>query len=162
VPGCKNKSLIDLAENTLSLWPLNNWLAGEFVGFVTTSAGENLGYLRRVEGSEGAHPVAYLRRPEDNFVFVVASSLRRFFEGFLRDVGETLQRNPSAMDIELGSWPYDLSTWLARDPALSSLYSSGELSSFVETHPEFDALIGAPLARFHPETRNNRHQEKQS
>ncbi len=147
VVGCKNRSLLDLADNTLSLWPLNNWLAGEFVGFVTNSVGENFGYLRRVEGDQGSHPVAYLRRPEDRFLFVVASSVERFFGNFVGDVADTLTRNPAALGVDSDGWPCDLSAWLTRDQALGDMYSSGVLSTFVENHPELDSIIRAPLAR---------------
>ena len=145
--GCKNRTLPDLAENTLSLWGLNHDLAGDFVGFIGTSSCQNFGYLLSISAPTGSHPVACFDHEEDRLL-VISSSVGKFLEIFLDELEDTVKNYPDPLYIVKENWPYDLGEWLRRDPELITLYKSGVLSRYYSTSPELQRYIETLLCKF--------------
>lgn len=139
--GCKNHKILDIAENTLDIWYVNNGMAGDFVGFISTSKGENFGYLMGVQSDTGSYPVAYLREILDEGLIVIASSIALFFENFLSKLEETVSTAPNSLYISDEEWPCNLNEWFQKDPELVELYKSGKLKKYYENDAELNAYI---------------------
>lgn len=147
IAGCKNGRLVDLAVNTRELWSANSWLAGKFVGFMLTSAGDSFGYIRDGERPDsGSHPVAYLPSSTEDRLLIIATSVEIFLSGFVADLAEALAQNRDAIYIESSGWPLNLSHWIERDPGLVDLYQSGRYDSFFRRDREFSDLIERGLS----------------
>jgi hypothetical protein len=130
IAGCKNRRLADIAEHTLGLWAANDLLALDFVGFMTTSAGQEFGYLHDT-ASGGTHVVGVLPELGAGGLLPIASSIGRFFENFIGNLEATIAAHPSALYItEPPAWPLNLVDWLQTDPALCTRYRRGEFDNY--------------------------------
>ena len=71
--------------------------------------------------------------------------MRRFLQALIRDARKTLETDPEAVSISRQNWPFNLGDWLADDPELLSLYSSGELAAYWESNAEMEAIVHEAL-----------------
>ena len=134
--GCKNPRIPDIRANMMQLWGQNDWLAGEIVPFVTTSAGEVFGYLYD-QVFFGGHPVVYMSHCMSQSALLISSSVGSFFAGFVKDVSLVLSRNPDAVQVDIRGWPLDLKSWINRDPMLASAYNTGRFAKYYTSNPLF-------------------------
>jgi hypothetical protein len=147
VAGCKNPRLVDLADHTLNLWAANDLLALDFIGFMTTSAGHEFGYLHDT-ASKGSHVVAVLPELSAGGLLPIASSVSRFFQGFVRKLEMTVARNPDSLYIaEPLEWPFELREWLREDPDLQRRYCDGELDEYWHGDPALEKVVNQALER---------------
>ncbi len=125
VVGCGNKRIAEL-QPVRDKIAVHDWKRDRiFVPFVVTSGGQVFGYLvssNRIHDS-ATHPVSYCEDPENDEPLLIASTVERFFHGFLDAVEDQLRRDPESLFVEAGKWPLDLAYWKARDPDLARYYS---------------------------------------
>jgi hypothetical protein len=147
VAGCKNPRLIDVADHTLSLWAANDLLALDFIGFMTTSAGQEFGYLHDTESS-GLHIVAVLPELSSGGVLPIASSVGRFFRSFVQKLATTIVTKPDSLYIaDPPAWPFKLDEWLCADPDLQRHYRGGKLDAYWRDDPVLREVVNLGLAR---------------
>lgn len=139
--GCKNRFLPDIAEHTLNLWATNNLLALNFVAFMTTSAGQEFGYLRECE-SDGSYVVAVLPEWSSGGILPIASSVDAFLATVTAKVAVTVAGDPLAIYIdEPPDWPYDLGDWFRRDAELRRRYRRGDFDIYWAGDRELEGLV---------------------
>ena len=146
--GCKNHKILDIAENTLDIWCANNNLCSAFVGFISTSGGENFGYLPEIKNKSGSYPVAYLQNLCNQGMLVISSSISLFFESFFTKLEETIENSPNEIYISDETWPSDLNYWLRNDPELVELYKSGQLEKYYHDDTELKGYIDDTVSKF--------------
>lgn len=145
IAGCKNRRLADVAEHTIGLWAANDLLALDFVGFMTTSAGQEFGYLHDT-ASEGTHVVAVLPELGADGLLPLASTVGRFFENFVRNLEATIAAHASALYInEPPAWPFELVDWLRTDPDLLARYQRGEFDKYWRGDAALEELVRGAL-----------------
>lgn len=102
--GMKNNNLgMNVYDNMIDLWQIDNSLALRFWGIMGTSNGENFGYLNKVD-SNGNHFIGYYNVNEPGQVYLVASSFEIFMNKFLTQVELTLEIDKNAIYIASNDW----------------------------------------------------------
>ncbi|MCG8541525.1 MAG: hypothetical protein MJA82_16540 [Clostridia bacterium] len=145
--GCKNASMADMVENTLSLWaPAIPNIALNFQGFLKNSIGENFGLLENTKDSAGNYAVAFLQAISDADMLVIASSLNVFLDQFLDFVEDTLFEDPNALLIDQEAWALNLSSWLEFDSELLEMYRSGELEAYYGNSDQYRQIVAEALS----------------
>jgi hypothetical protein len=146
VAGCKNRRLVDVADHTLGLWATNSMLALDFVAFMTTSAGQEFGYLDETERN-GSHVVAVLPDLSSQGVLPISSSINRFFQVVVEKLENTSVTRPEALYInDPPSWPFELREWLDGDADLEARYRAGELDKYWRSEPALVDVVSRALS----------------
>ena len=102
--GIKNNNLgMNVYDNMIDLWQIDNLLALRFWGIMGTSNGENFGYLNKID-SNGNHFIGYYNFNEPGQVYLVASSFEIFMNKFLTQVELTLGVDKNAIYIASNDW----------------------------------------------------------
>ena len=143
--GCKNPRIRDVADHTLSLWATNDSLALDFVGFMTTSAGQEFGYLQETN-SGGAHVVAVLPELSSQSMLPLASSVGSFLRVLTMKLAVTIEADPMALYVSSpADWPFNLGEWLAEDSELKMRYLKGDFDRYFAKDPIFLEIVNDSL-----------------
>ena len=126
--GFKNPRLgVDIDKFSKELWMCNNRLAGQFIPFMSTSSGDNFGYLVDVFNKGGDHPIVYYSDSADDSLYFVGSCFSKFMNTFLEDVEYTLSKHHGKfmLGIDIEYWPVVKDHWIKNDDELRALLDNG-------------------------------------
>jgi hypothetical protein len=108
----------DIDDNIRSFKIAYPELAQYFLPFMSTSTGDEFGYLKGFTGDLGFHPIAYFNNSYPDQVYLIATSYSHFMTTFLTDIEQELKANVTnelLLGINLDDWPTNLHHWLLED-----------------------------------------------
>jgi hypothetical protein len=122
--GIKNMKLgTNLDKFYLELWSNNNQLAGRIIPFISSSVGDNFGYLI---GEHRNGEIVYYNNEYTDRMWVIGSSFNIFMTTFLDDVEHTINNaeDELILTVEIPNWPIDTEHWIKRDSVLLKTYNN--------------------------------------
>jgi hypothetical protein len=117
--GYQNPKLgLNIEKNSVDYWVTHNHIAGLIIPFMSSSSGQNFGYL--IKWTETSNqPIVYFT-DDPRHTTLIASSFDLFLQVFLIDVEECLKRGED-IEVDIQGWPTDFTHWLEADPSLKEL-----------------------------------------